>query len=340
MNSRLALSRHTAQEHLSLAPPRQGRWLGPMGLALLVHALLVAALTWGVSWKQDPPTPVFEAELWSPLAVQAAAPAAAPPPAPQPPPTPPAPPVPARPAPPAQPPRAPPVPRPATPPPGPSPADIAIQRAQQKAEAQRAQQKADAQRALEAEREKAKAAKAAAEKAAVQKKAAAEKAAAEKAATEKAAADKAATDKKRAQEQKLAAEKKAAEDQRAKEDAERLRQDNIRRMLGQAGASGGPQSTGAAKQSSGPSPGYGARVAARIKPNVVFTETVSGNPRAVVEVRTLPDGTIVGRRIVQKSGNNAWDEAVLRAIDRTGQLPRDTDGRVPPTLEIGLRPQD
>jgi colicin import membrane protein len=43
---------------------------------------------------------------------------------------------------------------------------------------------------------------------------------------------------------------------------------------------------------------------------------------------------------VQKSGNDAWDDAVLKAIDRTGSLPRDTDGRVPSTLEIGLRPQD
>jgi colicin import membrane protein len=31
---------------------------------------------------------------------------------------------------------------------------------------------------------------------------------------------------------------------------------------------------------------------------------------------------------------------VLRAIDRTDTLPRDTDGRVPPTLVISFRPRD
>ena len=34
------------------------------------------------------------------------------------------------------------------------------------------------------------------------------------------------------------------------------------------------------------------------------------------------------------------DEAVLRAIDKTEVLPRDTDGRVPPSLEISFRPRD
>ena len=31
-------------DHLDIAPPRAGRWSGPMGLALVVHALLIAAL--------------------------------------------------------------------------------------------------------------------------------------------------------------------------------------------------------------------------------------------------------------------------------------------------------
>ena len=276
MTSSFALSRHAGEEHRSLAPPPPGRWLGPVGLALVAHGLLVAALTWGVGWKQDAQTPVFEAELWSRLPVQAAPREAAPPPAPS------------EPAPQVK-----PEPRPAPPPPGPTEVQIATQRAQQKALA------------------------------------------------DKAAADKAAAEKKRPQDQKLAADRKAAEDRQEREKAaERERQENIRRMLGQAGASGGPQATGSAPQSSGPSAGYGARVIARIKPNVVFTETVSGNPRTEVEVRTLPDGTIVGRRIVKSSGNPDWDEAALKAIDRTATLPRDTDGRVPPSLIIGLRPQD
>jgi colicin import membrane protein len=59
-----------------------------------------------------------------------------------------------------------------------------------------------------------------------------------------------------------------------------------------------------------------------------------------VEVRTAPDGTIVGRKVLKSSGSKAWDEAVLKAIDKTEVLPRDTDGRVPPALVITFRPRD
>ncbi|MDO9612682.1 MAG: TonB C-terminal domain-containing protein, partial [Serpentinimonas sp.] len=40
------------------------------------------------------------------------------------------------------------------------------------------------------------------------------------------------------------------------------------------------------------------------------------------------------------SGHAGWDAAVLRAIERTGRLPRDIDGRVPGVLILGFRPQD
>jgi colicin import membrane protein len=54
----------TADTH-DLKPPRPGRWLGPVGLALVAHALLMGALTWGVHWQKDEPLVSFEAELWS-----------------------------------------------------------------------------------------------------------------------------------------------------------------------------------------------------------------------------------------------------------------------------------
>ena len=69
-------------------------------------------------------------------------------------------------------------------------------------------------------------------------------------------------------------------------------------------------------------------------------DAVAGNPRAEVEVRAAPDGTITSTRLVQSSGNKAWDDAVLRALQKTETLPRDVDGRVPATLEIGFRPRD
>ena len=69
-------------------------------------------------------------------------------------------------------------------------------------------------------------------------------------------------------------------------------------------------------------------------------DSVPGNPSAEVEVRAAPDGTITGKRLVKSSGNKAWDDAVLRAIDKTETLPRDTDGRVPPLLVISFRPKE
>ncbi len=196
----------------------------------------------------------------------------------------------------------------------------------------------------QAEREKAEQQKAEREKAEREK---AERVAAER---EKAAREAAEREKARAKEalaKKKAAEEKAAEEKAAAEKARKAeaalaaaRERNLERLQGMAGATGGATDTGSAARSSGPSAGYAGRIMARVKPNIVFTDTVSGNPKAVVEVRLAPDGTIVSKRLVQSSGDKGWDDAVLRAIERTGELPRDTDGRVPPQIEIGFRPRD
>ena len=135
---------------------------------------------------------------------------------------------------------------------------------------------------------------------------------------------------------KEGAKKAVAEEKR--NDA--LRNENLKRMQGMAGASGDENARGSALKASGPSPSYAGRIRARIRPNITFTEDVAGNPKAEVEVRTSPDGTIISRKLLSSSGNKAWDEAVLKAIDKTATLPRDEDGRVPPVLEISFRPKD
>lgn len=144
---------------------------------------------------------------------------------------------------------------------------------------------------------------------------------------------------KREQERKQAEkEKKAEAERQARIEAQRI--ENLKRIQGQAGATGAPDSTGTAQQSAGPSASYAGRIKARIKPNITFYEDVPSNPTAVVEVRAAPDGSILGRRLVKSSGVPAWDDAVLRAIDKTEVLPRDTDGRVPSPIEIAFRPRD
>lgn len=307
---------------IDFKPPQSGRWGMPLALALVVHLLLMAALTWGIHWRDEEPPVTFEAEIWSTLP-QEAAPRAVeplPPPEPEPQPQP-------QPEPEPQPqPEPQPAPKP-EPKPVPHPPQSAVKQPDIATEKAKKKQEEDRQRELE-EARKVKAAKEKAEKDAREKK------------------EKELADKKKAEEQKKLAEKKEQErkdtEKRANVAAEKNRKDQLARMMGQIGASGGPEARGSAAQSAnpGPSSGYAARVAAKIRPNIRYSEEFPRSLRTEVEVRALPDGTITGRRVVESSGNPAWDDAALKAIDRTGSLPRDVDGRVPTPLIIVVRPTD
>ncbi|MBB6562984.1 colicin import membrane protein [Acidovorax soli] len=323
---------HAHDDRDQFAPPAPPARLRAISLAVLVHLALIGALTWGVNWKASSDQPAVQAELWSAVPQQAAPPEVTPP-------TPPTPP---------QPPEPRPAPTPAPPPPPPPPpravepdtreADIAIEREKKRLEQEkkaraeklerekRERERKEEEREERLEREKK-------EKLAEQKKAEQEKERQKKLAEEK----------RKAEEAKEAKEAAAKKQQRAEAEAKQLaaqREANLRRMQGLAGSEGNERSTGTAQRDSGPSGSYGGRVAAKVKPNIVYPDAISGNPRAEVEVRLAPDGTIVGKRLVQSSGNKAWDEAVLRALEKTETLPRDVDGRVPPSLTIGFRPQD
>jgi colicin import membrane protein len=270
-------------------------------LALGVHALLVVALAVAVHWRSQTPQ-TFSAELWS-ATPQVAAPRAVESTPATPPPPPPPPPA--------------PTPRVATPAPPPAvDPQIAIEKARQ--------EKEKAER-LRAERDKAEREK--------QAKAEKEKAERDKAERERQAAAKAKAEAQAKREQQEQRDKQAEEQRLAKQ-----REDNLKRMLGQAGATGAPGATGSALKDAAPSASYAGKLIARIKPNILLTETVPGNPAADVEVRASPTGSILSRRLVKSSGNKDWDDAVLRAIDRTAELPRDTDGRVPPVLVITFTP--
>lgn len=295
------------------APPRPPARLRAITLAVLAHAVLIGALTWGVNWKSSADQPAVEAELWAAVPQQAAPRAV------EPPPPPPQPVV--RTPPPAPPPRA-------VEPPDTRDADIAIERDKKRLEQEkkareqqerdkRERERKEAERRDRLEQEK---------KERLQKEKEREKQLAEQKKAEQDKQKKLAEDKRKAE-----AEAKRIEDQR---------QANLRRIQGLAGATDGETATGTAQRSAGPSGSYGGKVAAKVKPNIVYPDAMSGNPRAEVEVRAAPDGTIVGKRLIQPSGNKAWDEAVLRALDKTETLPRDVDGRVPSSLVIGFRPND
>ena len=322
---------HAAQDTLNLSPPQPPGMVRALGLALLAHGLLLVALVINVQWKQTESASV-EAELWS-SSVQMAAPKAVDVPPPPPVETP-------RPTPPPQ-----PVAKVQPPPPAPDvkDADIALERAKKKREAEKLEQ-AKADKAEKAKRDKLEKDKALKAKIAEEK--------AEEAAEKKAAEDKRLKDKKAAQDKQDALDKKAKATQDAKDAAKAaaekadakalaaLRNDQMKRIAGLAGATGGANATGSALQSSGPSAGYGGKVVAKVKPNIVFPDDFDGNPKAEVEIRLSPDGTILSSKLVKPSGNKAWDDAVLKAIDKTQTMPRDTDGRVPSSMIIGFKPRD
>jgi colicin import membrane protein len=265
---------HALADRLEFAPPPTPGMVRSMGLALLAHAFLLAALTLGVQWKRETLTVTAEAELWSAPPQQAApklvevAPELSTPP-------------------------------PVAAPLEPTPAKVDI--------------------TLEREKQRLKAETLAQEKKRLQDK-------------------QAALDKK-----KLEQEKQRKEALQAQQDAKRLdamRQENLKRMNGLAGATGVQGSTGTTLQSTGPSASYSGRIAAYFRAHRIgYLGT--GNPKIVVRFSTSPDGTVIGKslKVVSSSGVKAWDDAVLRALE-IAVLPRDTDGRVPPDLELGLSPND
>lgn len=254
-------------------------------MALAVHALLVIAIAFGVSWRSSNPAGV-EAELWAAVPQIAAPKPVEPEPTPQP------------------------VKKPEPPPPPPKAetpkqddAQIAIEKAKREEERKRKEEQLRRDEELKRQKEEQQRKLAEAEK----------------------------LKKEQAEQKRREAAEAAA--------AEKRRQENLQRMASLAG--NGPQtSTGTAAQTAGPSASYAGRIKARILPNIVFSDTITGNPQATVEVKAGPDGTILGRRLIKSSGVPAWDDAVLRAIDKTEVLPRDTDGRVPSSLEISFRPRD
>ena len=302
--------------HNEFAPPPTGGFGKSLSFALFIHLLLLAALTWGIHWKTETQTLSASAELWSAVPAEAA-PAANEPEPPEPEPV--KPPEPVK--------KVEPKPEPK---PDPKPAPPKVNAAAEREAADIALKKEKEKKKLDEKKE-----------AELEKKKKLEK---EKLEKEK---EKAKEIEKKKKEE---AQKKAEALAKAKEDAKKaaaeekraaaLRNENLKRMQGMAGASGDENAKGSALKSSGPSASYAGRIRARIKPNITFTEDVMGNPRAEVEVRTSPDGTILSRKLLTSSGNKSWDDAVLKAIDKTATLPRDEDGRVPPILEISFRPKD
>ena len=220
----------------------------------------------------------------------------------------------------------------------PQKADVAETERQRVASEKAAREKAVAEKAA---REKAAAEKAAREKAAREKaaaeKAAREKAAAEKAAREKAAAEKAAREKaaaEKAAQEKAAAEKaaqeKAAAEKAAQEKAARERADQ------QAAA----QQLVAS---------YESYVRDRITGNWNRPPSARRDMQVELQVRLVPTGQVMGVAVVRSSGDPAFDQSAVNAVQQVGRFDRLQElSRKDPllfeqnfrTLNLTFRPDD
>ncbi|WP_213954092.1 cell envelope integrity protein TolA [Variovorax sp. dw_954] len=338
-----------AADRPEFAPPPQRGTPRAVVLALIAHALLIAALTWGVHWKREADDEAVEAELWS-ATVQRAAPRPEPPPVPVPPPPP-------TPAPAPQPPPPPPPPPPqAVKPPEPTPKapDIALER-EKKLKEQREAAEAEEQERLRQQQVAAKKAQAQKDREAKQraddeaerkkdeqKQKLAEQRKRDEAEAKKAEAAKLADAAKQAEAKKAEAAKQAAADAAKQAAADRAA--TLKRMQGLASGdqNSAPKIGNAGGSGSGGDAGYGARIANAVRPNITYpdADTVSGNPRAEFEVKLAPDGTITGVRLVRSSGNSAWDTAAEGGLRKTDKLPRTADGRIITPMLVGLRPRD
>lgn len=144
------------------------------------------------------------------------------------------------------------------------------------------------------------------------------------------------------------AKKEAAEKLKKQQEADakmlaKMREEDMRRITNGVTGTGG---SGDAPKSQGgrASAEYGAKIAAKIKSNTIYVvpENLAGNTPVEYAVELLPDGTLRSApRKLRSSGIAGFDEAVLRAIDKSQPFPRDDKtGTVPSSVTISHKPKD
>jgi colicin import membrane protein len=179
---------------------------------------------------------------------------------------------------------------------------------------------ADAKRAEQATREKAVREKAAQEKAAretaVKEKLALQKAAQEKATKEKAAKEKAAKEQ-AAREQEKAAKDKLAKEKAVREKAEQeARAQRAQQLAAQQAAE---QAQAAAQQSVST---YGDYVRDRIAGNWSRPPSARRDMQVELQIRIVPTGQVMGVVVTRSSGDPAFDQSAITAVERAGRFDR------------------
>jgi len=89
---------------------------------------------------------------------------------------------------------------------------------------------------------------------------------------------------------------------------------------------------------------YRDKISATVRGNTRLPENLKGNPEVRCLVRLLPTGEVLSVKVTQSSGNAAYDEAVVRAIEKSSPLPlpaeRDARAEFVPELSFVHRPKE
>jgi colicin import membrane protein len=140
------------------------------------------------------------------------------------------------------------------------------------------------------------------------------------------------------------AKAKAQADAQAKAKLDKERSARLAQLQGMAGGGSNSSGGGLAKSGTGTgsggtatSPGYSDKVQRRVRPNIVWAGDTAGL-ETLVAVRCSPTGTLLSATISRSSGNEQWDAAALRAVNRSDPMPVDTNGQAPASFTITLRP--
>jgi colicin import membrane protein len=85
-------------------------------------------------------------------------------------------------------------------------------------------------------------------------------------------------------------------------------------------------------------------ISGKIRGNTRLPDEVKGNPQVKFVVRLMPTGEVLDVRLLQSSGNSAYDTAVERAIRKSSPLPlpedRDARAQFVPELTLVHRPHE
>ena len=162
-----------------------------------------------------------------------------------------------------------------------------------------------------------------------------------------------AEEKARAEAAKAARDKQLAEQKKRDQLLKMEEEDLMRRMADEEAASTARQSqlaearAAASKRQTalaGVVGEYRDLISAKVRGNTRVPDNLKGNPEVRCLVKLLPTGEVQSVQVTKSSGNLAYDEAVVRAIEKSSPLPlpadRDARAAFVPELSFVHRPKE